>query len=133
MPTSFSHIALCLVTLPLPLLQLLQNYYCYFCHCYHYFHITLNTLPSKTVAIPYTCGLSVPLLLYILGRRPLPLWGRQSFPRILLFLILLLFSLMGGGGVGVFGHGLRMISDAQATPPFRSPVLLGRDHIQFLG
>src|SRR4051812_9432507 len=99
MPTSFSHIALCLVTLPLPLLQLLQNYYCYFYHCYHYFHTTLllntllqilsypgvvelttqllilenilwiplcrinkfglNILPSKTVAIPYTCGLSL--------------------------------------------------------------------------
>ena len=46
MPTSFSHIALCLVTLPLPLLQLLQNCYCYFCHCYRYFHTTLllNTL-----------------------------------------------------------------------------------------
>src|SRR3989337_26829 len=93
MPTSFSHIDLCLVTLPLPLLQLLQNYYCYFCHRYRYFHTTLlqilsypgvvelitqllilenilwlplcrinkfglNTLPSKTVAIPYTCGLS---------------------------------------------------------------------------
>ena len=99
MPTSFSHIDLCLVTLPLPLLQLLQNYHCYFCHHYHYFHTTLllntllqilsypggvelttqllilenilwlplcrinkfglNTLPSKTVAIPYTCGLSM--------------------------------------------------------------------------
>ena len=98
MPTSFSHIALCLVTLPLPLLQSLQNCYCYFCHCYRYFHTTLllntllqilslsgvvelttqllilenilwlplcrinkfglNTLPSKTDAIPYTCGLS---------------------------------------------------------------------------
>ena len=98
MPTSFSHIVLCLFTLPLLLLQLLQNCYCYFCHCYCYFHITLllntllqilslsgvvelttqllilenmlwlplcqinkfglNTLPSKPVAIPYTCGLS---------------------------------------------------------------------------
>ena len=98
MPTSFSHIDLCLVTLALPLLQLLQNCYYYFCHCYCYFHTTLllntllqilcypgvvelttqllilenilwlplcrinkfglNTLPSKTVAIPYTCGLS---------------------------------------------------------------------------
>src|SRR3954471_9734436 len=102
MPTSFSHIDLCLVTLPLPLLQLLQNCYCYFCHRYRYFHITLllntllqilslsgvvelttqllilenilwlplcrinnfglNTLPSKTVAIPCTCGLSRPFL-----------------------------------------------------------------------
>ena len=45
-PTSFSHIALHLVTLPLPLLQLLQNCYRYFCHCYRYFHTTLllNTL-----------------------------------------------------------------------------------------
>src|SRR3990170_5269814 len=100
MHTSFSHIDLCLVTLPLPLLQLLQNCYCYFCHRYCYFHTTLvlntllqilslsgvvelttqllilenilwlplcrinkfelNTLPSKTVAIPYTCGLSRP-------------------------------------------------------------------------
>src|SRR3954467_12853634 len=98
MPTRFSHIDLCLVTLPLPLLQLLQNCYCYFCHCYRYFHTTLllntllqilnlscvvelttqllilenilwlpfcrinkfglNTLPSKTILIPYTCGLS---------------------------------------------------------------------------
>ena len=99
MPTSFSHIVLRLVTLPLPLLQLLQNCYCHFCHRYRYFHTTLllntllqilsypgvvelttqllilenilwlplcrinkfglNTLPSKTVAIPYTCGLSM--------------------------------------------------------------------------
>src|SRR3954467_13116832 len=98
MPTSFSHIDLCLVTLPLPLLQLLQNCYYYFCRSYRYFHTTLllntllqilsfpgvvelttellilenilwlplcrinifglNTLPSKDVAIPYTCGLS---------------------------------------------------------------------------
>ena len=98
MPTSVSHIALCLFTLPLLLLQLLQNCYCYFCYYYCYFHTTLllntllqilsypgvvelttqllilenilwlplrrinkfglNTLPSKTVAIPYTCGLS---------------------------------------------------------------------------
>ena len=98
MPTSFSHIGLCLVTFPLILLQSLQNQYYYFCHRYRYFHITLllntllqilslsgavelttqllilvnilwlplcqinkfglNTLPSKTVAIPYTCGLS---------------------------------------------------------------------------
>ena len=97
MPTSFSHIALCLVTLPLPLLQLLQNCYHYFYHCYRYFHTTLllntllqilsltgvvelttqllilenilwhslcrinkfrlNSLLSKTVAIPYTCRL----------------------------------------------------------------------------
>src|SRR3989337_2439844 len=95
---SFSHIDLCYVTLPLPLLQLLQNCYCYFCHRYHYFHTTLllntllqilsllgvvelttqllileniiwlplcrinkfglNTLPSKTIAIPHTWGLS---------------------------------------------------------------------------
>ena len=98
MPTCFSHIDLCLITFPLPLLQSLQNQYCYFCHRYHYFHTTfllntllqilsyqgvvelitqllilenilwlplcrnnkfgLNTLPSKTVVIPYTCGLS---------------------------------------------------------------------------
>ena len=98
LPTSFSHIDLCSVTLPLPLLQFLQYCYCYFCHRYRYFHTTLllntllqilslsgvvelttqllilknilwlplrrinkfglNTLPSKTVAIPYTCGLS---------------------------------------------------------------------------
>ena len=90
----------CLVTFPLPLLQLLQNCYCYFCHRYRYFHTTLllntllqilslfgvaelttqlliledilwlplcqinkfglNILPSETVAIPYTCGLSTP-------------------------------------------------------------------------
>ena len=98
MPTSFSHIDLCLVTFSLPLSRLLQNCYYYFCHHYRYFHTTLllntllqilsypgvvelttqllilenilwlplcrinkfglNTLPSKTVAIPYTCGLS---------------------------------------------------------------------------
>ena len=98
MPTSFSHIDLCLVTFPLPLLQLLQNCYHYFCHCYHYYHTTLllntllqilsypgvvelttqllilenilwlplyrinkfglNTLPSKTIVIPNTWGLS---------------------------------------------------------------------------
>ena len=46
MPTSFSHIVLCLFTLPLLQLQLLQNCYLYFCHCYRYFHTTLllNTL-----------------------------------------------------------------------------------------
>ena len=46
MPMSFSHITLCLVTLPLLLLQLLQNCYYHFCHCYCYFHTTLllNTL-----------------------------------------------------------------------------------------
>ena len=99
MPTSFSHIDLCLVTFPLPLLRLLQNFYCYVCHHYRYFHTTLllntllqilslsgvvelttqqlilenilwlplcrinkfglNTLPSKIVVIPYSCGLSV--------------------------------------------------------------------------
>ena len=98
MPTSFSHIVLCLFTFPLLLIQLLQNCYRYFYHCYHYYHTTLllntllqilsypgvfelttqllilenilwlplcrinkfglNTLPSKIVAIPYTCGLS---------------------------------------------------------------------------
>ena len=101
MPTSFSHIALCLFTFPLLLLQLLQkpkNNYLYFCYCYLYYHTTLllntllqilsypgvvelttqllilknilwlpvcrinkfglNTLPSKAVAMPYTCGLS---------------------------------------------------------------------------
>src|SRR5215216_7284379 len=97
---SFSHIDLCSVTLPSPLLQLLQNCYCYFYHRYRYFHTTLllnillqilslscvvelttqllilenilwlplcrinkfglNTVPSKTIAIPYTCGLSRP-------------------------------------------------------------------------
>ena len=107
MPTSFSHIALCLVTLPLPLLQLLRNCYCYFCYRYRYFHTTfllntllqvlslsgvvelttqllilenilwlplcrinkfgLNTVPSKTVAIPYTCGLSRPFLALLPG------------------------------------------------------------------
>ena len=100
MPTSFSHIVLCLFTFPLLLLQLLQNCYHYFCHCYRYYHTTLllntllqilsypsvvelttqllilenilclplcqinkfglNTLPSKTVAIPYTSVLSCP-------------------------------------------------------------------------
>ena len=99
MPTSFSHIVLCLFTLVLLLLQLLQNCYRYFYHFYHYYHTTLllntllqilsypgvvelitqllilknilwlplcrinifglNTLPSKTIAIPYTCGLSL--------------------------------------------------------------------------
>ena len=98
MPTSFSHIVLCLVTILLLLLQSLQYCYYYFCHRYRYYHITLllntllqiisylgvvelttqllileniiwlplcrinkfglNTLPSKTVVIPYTCGLS---------------------------------------------------------------------------
>ena len=114
MPTSFSHIDLCLVTLPLPLLQLLQNCYCYFYHRYRYFHTTLllnillqiwsltgvveltnqllilenilwlplcrisrfglNTLPSKTVAIPYTCGLS-PATRPALCPDPLPPWS----------------------------------------------------------
>src|SRR6187401_1327814 len=96
MPTSFSHIACCLFTFPLLLLQKLQKHYCYFYCCYHYLHITLllnylaadtkfpgvvelttqllilnsilwiplcrinkfglNTLPSKTVAIPTLVG-----------------------------------------------------------------------------
>ena len=98
MPTSFSHIDLCLVTLPLPLLQLLQTTTVTFAidRCYHITLLLnillqilsfpgvvelttqllilenilwlplcrinkfgLNTLPSKAVAIPYTCGLSV--------------------------------------------------------------------------
>ena len=114
MPTSFSHIDLCLVTLPLPLLQLLRNCYCYFCHCYWYFHTTfllntllqilsypgvvelttqmlilenilwlplcwinkfgLNTLPSKTVVIPYTCGLSKLFSGAIAGEHSSILW-----------------------------------------------------------
>ena len=114
MPTSFSHIDLCLVTLPLPLLQLLQNCYCYFCHYYRYFHTTLllntllqilslsgvvelttqllilknilwlplcrinkfglNTLPSKTAAIPYTCGLSRLISGAIAGEHSSILW-----------------------------------------------------------
>ena len=112
MPTSFSHIVLCLVTLPLPLLQLLQNCYYYFCYYYRYFHTTLllntllqilsypgvveltiqqlilenilwlplcrinkfglNTLPSKTVAIPYTCGLSQMYMLLITYQKYFP-------------------------------------------------------------
>ena len=119
MPTSFSHIVLFLVTLPLPLLQLLQNCYWYVCDYYCYFHTTLllntllqmlscpgvvelttqllilenilwlplcrinkfglNTLPSKTVAIPYTCGLSTASS--ALGRRAavnLVRWGRHG-------------------------------------------------------
>ena len=113
MPTSFSHIVLCLFTFPLLLLQLLQNCYRYFCHCYHYYHTTLllntllqilsypgvvelttqrlilenilwlplcrinkfglNTLRSKTVVIPYTCGLSLgPAMCWrIIGMSPL--------------------------------------------------------------
>ena len=114
MPTSFSHIVLCLFTLPLLLLQLLQNCYCYFCNCYRYFHTTLvlntllqilspsglvelttqllilenilwlplcrinkfglNTLPLKTVAIPYTCGLSRPFSGVIAGEHSSILW-----------------------------------------------------------
>ena len=104
-PTSFSHIDLCSVTFPLPLLRLLQNFYYYFCHCYRDFHTILllntllqilsfqslvelttqllilenilwlplcpinkfglNTLPSKTVAIAYTCGLSARCLITV--------------------------------------------------------------------
>ena len=110
----FSHIVLCLVTFPLPLLQLLQNCYLYFFHCYLYFHTTLllntllqilsypgvvelttqllilqnilwlplcrinkfglNTLPSKTVAIPYTCGLSRLFSGTVAGERSSILW-----------------------------------------------------------
>src|SRR6187401_1756638 len=41
MPTSFSHIACCLFTFPLLLLQKLQKHYRYFYCCYHHYHITL--------------------------------------------------------------------------------------------
>ena len=98
MPTSFSHIDLCLVTFPLPLLRLLQKLLLlllppllllpyYFATKYFtadtkfpgVIELTtqllilenilwlplcrmnkfgLNTLRSKTIAIPYTCGLS---------------------------------------------------------------------------
>ena len=64
MPTSFSHIDLCLVTLPLPLLQLLQNCYCYFCHRYRYFHTTLllNTL-LQILSYPGVVELKTQLLI----------------------------------------------------------------------
>ena len=114
MPTSFSHIVLCLFTLPLLLLQLLQNWYWYFCYYYRYYHTTLllnnllqilsypsvvelttqllilenilwlplcginkfglNTLPSKTVAVPYTCGLSRLISGAIAGEHSSILW-----------------------------------------------------------
>ena len=114
MPTSFSHIVLCLFTLPVLLLRLLQNCYCYFCYRCRYSHITLllntllqilsylgvvelttqllilenvlwlplcrinkfglNTLPSKTVAIPYTCGLSRPFSGTVAGEHSSILW-----------------------------------------------------------
>src|SRR3954465_15413976 len=64
MPKSFLHIALCLVTLPSPLLQLLQNYYCYFCHCYCSFHTTLllNTL-LQILSYPGVVELTTQLLI----------------------------------------------------------------------
>ena len=111
---SFSHIVLCLFTLPLLLLQLLQNCYCYLCHRYRYFHTTLllnillqilsypgvvelttqllivenilwlplcrinkfglNTPPSKTLAIPYTCGLSTLFSGAVVGEHSSILW-----------------------------------------------------------
>ena len=114
MPTNFSHIMLCLFTLPLLLLQLLPNCYYYLCHCYHYFHTTLllntllqilsylgvvelttqllilenilwlplcrinkfglNTLPSKAVVIPYTCGLSRLISGAVAGEHSSILW-----------------------------------------------------------
>ena len=114
MPTSFSHIDLFLVTLPLPLLQSLQYCYCYFCHSYCYFYTTLllntlleilsfpgvvelttqllilenilwlplcrinkfglNTLPSKAVVIPYTCGLSRQISSAVAGEHSSILW-----------------------------------------------------------
>ena len=114
MPTSFSHIVLCLFTLRLLLLQLLQNCYYYSCHRYFYFHTTLllntllqilsypgvvelttqllilknilwlplcrinkfglNTLPSKAVAIPYTCGLSRLFSGAVVGEHSSILW-----------------------------------------------------------
>src|SRR6187399_1227170 len=47
MPMSFSHIACCLFTFPL---LLLQKHYRYFYCCYHYFHIALllNYLVADT-------------------------------------------------------------------------------------
>src|SRR4051812_21761798 len=63
-PTSFSHIDLCLVTFPSPLLQLLQSYYCYFCHRYRYFHTTLllNTL-LQILSFPGVVELTTQLLI----------------------------------------------------------------------
>ena len=64
MPTSFSHIVLCLFTFSLLLLQLLQNCYLYFCHYYHYYHITLllNTLP-QILSYPGVVELTTQLLI----------------------------------------------------------------------
>ena len=119
MSTSFSHIDLCLVTLPLLLLQLLQNCHCYFFRRYRYFHTTLllntllqisslsgvvelttqllilenilwlplcrinrfglNTLPSKIVAIPYTCGLSRPFSGAVTGEHSYICWDTWDY------------------------------------------------------
>ena len=50
MPTSFSHIDLCLVTLVLPLLQLLQN-------CYYYFYQRVSGNDNYGITgIPITVG-----------------------------------------------------------------------------
>ena len=61
---SFSHIVLCLFTLPLLLLQLLQNCYRYFYHCYRYFHTTLllNTL-LQMLSYPGVIELKTQLLI----------------------------------------------------------------------
>ena len=64
MPTSFSHIGLCLFTFLLLLLQLLQNCYLYFCHCYHYYQATLllNTL-LQILSYPGVVELTTQLLI----------------------------------------------------------------------
>ena len=64
MPTSFSHIVLCLFTFPLLLLHLLQNCYLYFCHYYHYYHTTLllNTL-LQILSYPGVVELTTQLLI----------------------------------------------------------------------
>ena len=64
MPTSFSHIVLCLFTFSLLLLQSLQYCYLYLCHFYHYYHTTLllNTL-LQILNYPGVVALTTQLLI----------------------------------------------------------------------
>ena len=98
MPTSFSHIVLCLFTLPLLLLQLLQNCYYDFCHCYRYFHTTLllNTL-LQILSYPGVFELTTQLLI-LENILCLPLCRINKFRLVLLLCtlqaLLLGFSLL---------------------------------------
>ena len=120
MPTSFSHIVLCLLLFRCYCYNHYKTQKYYFCYHYRYFHTTLllnnllqilsypgvvelttqllilenilwlllcrinkfglNTLPSKTVAIPYTCGLSTCIDVTLYDEPFCHLHNRETYP-----------------------------------------------------